>query len=209
MLEREACCVHPGRGRASPRQRPGESTALTTSQPFSEFLRARRQSLDLPVARFAELVGRSPSTVRGWERGRSRPGDPKTVAAIAAVLDMDEESLASLIAGGEVEVEERATEPKDSEWMAPQPVAASVATESTFFAPSTSSPIEDQPLRRMPWLPMPPRRTVIDRADRGIRYQLRVLGTILAVVVLLLVLQWALGEFRESISDLKLSVFGP
>ncbi len=171
------------------------------SETFSHFLRERREALGVGTARFAELVGRSPSTVRGWERGRARPGDPATVAAIAAVLDVDEEMLAALIAGEEVDLPEETTTP-------PSPVSTAVEVPS-FFVPTGVSPLEDERLRRVPRLPTPPRRTVVDRADRGLRYQARVVATIVAIVVLMLVLRWALGGFAEAFGDLRASVFGP
>ena len=59
-------------------------------QSFGEFVAARRAELGIPLSTFADLVGRSTGTVRSWERGRAAPGDPKTLGAMAAVLDVDE-----------------------------------------------------------------------------------------------------------------------
>lgn len=175
---------------------------------FSEFLRTHREELGIPVARFAELVGRSPSTVRGWERGRSRPGDPQTIGAVAAVLGVEEDALAALVAGEEVVVSP--TEPVVREEPAVMSGPAPRGIEQdALWTVSVGSPLERERVRRVPLLPRPPRRFVVLRADRGVRYQLRALGTILGVVVLLVMLQWALGEFRESLGDLKDSVFGP
>lgn len=185
----------------SERLGPGGAVTLTMSETFSHFLRGRREALGLGTARFAELVGRSPSTVRGWERGRARPGDPATVSAIAAVLDVDEEMLAALITGEQVDLPEATTTPPP-----PGPAPAEVPS---FFVPTGVSPLEDERVRRVPRLPTPPRRTVVDRADRGLRYQARVAATVVALVVLALLLRWALGGFAEAFGDLRASVFGP
>lgn len=178
------------------------------TETFSGFLQQRREALGISVARFAELVGRSPSTVRSWERGRSRPGDPTTVAAISAVLDVDEEILTALIAGEDVDVPGLAPEPPEVPWSAPPPPVLS-EPERTFFVATAVSPLEEERVRRVPFLPTPPRRRVLERADRGLRYQARAIGTLVAIIVLVVVLKWALGGFGGALTDLKDSVFGP
>ncbi len=179
---------------------------------FSEFLRSRREALGITIARFAELVGRSPSTVRGWERGRSRPGDPATVAAISAVLDLDEDTLMALIAGEDIEVPAQPVAVIAPSFelpvMAPPMPPVAEAT-SGFFVPMAVSPLEEERVRRIPFLPSPPRKVVVERADRGLRYQARTAATIVGVILLALVLRWALGEFGGAFGDLKTSVFGP
>ncbi|NOY55470.1 MAG: helix-turn-helix domain-containing protein [Actinobacteria bacterium] len=62
---------------------------------FSALLRRGRAATGLGYQRIAELVGRSPATIRNWERGKSRPIDPEVVVALAAVLDISEEELLS------------------------------------------------------------------------------------------------------------------
>lgn len=42
------------------------------------------------MSRVAELIGRSPGTVRAWERGTAVPDDPSLVSTLAAVLGLDE-----------------------------------------------------------------------------------------------------------------------
>ena len=44
-------------------------------------------------SQLAELVGRSISTVRSWERDKSRPNDPQVLSALAAILGIDERQL--------------------------------------------------------------------------------------------------------------------
>lgn len=44
-------------------------------------------------SQLAELVGRSISTIRSWERDKSRPNDPQVLSALAAILGIDERQL--------------------------------------------------------------------------------------------------------------------
>lgn len=60
---------------------------------FGSLISEHRQRLGLSSARVGELVGRSPATVRGWERGRSQPDDPVVVSSLAAVLGIEEAEL--------------------------------------------------------------------------------------------------------------------
>jgi transcriptional regulator with XRE-family HTH domain len=60
---------------------------------FGDSIRRGREAAGLSQARLAQLIGRSPSTVRAWEQGRSNPGDAGSVAALAAVLGLDEDHL--------------------------------------------------------------------------------------------------------------------
>ena len=60
---------------------------------FGDSIRRGREAVGLSQARVAQLIGRSPSTVRAWEQGRSNPSDSESVAALAAVLGLDENNL--------------------------------------------------------------------------------------------------------------------
>jgi transcriptional regulator with XRE-family HTH domain len=60
---------------------------------FGSLISEHRERLGLSSSRVAELVGRSPGTVRAWERGRSQPDDPIVVSSLAAVLGIDEREL--------------------------------------------------------------------------------------------------------------------
>ena len=68
---------------------------LSIMESFSALLRRGRAATGLSYQRIAELVGRSPSTIRNWERARSTPTDPEVVVALAAVLAISEEELLS------------------------------------------------------------------------------------------------------------------
>jgi transcriptional regulator with XRE-family HTH domain len=56
-------------------------------------IRRRRESLGFSQARLGELVGRSASTIRNWERGKSTPAAPSDAVALAAVLGLDEQQV--------------------------------------------------------------------------------------------------------------------
>jgi transcriptional regulator with XRE-family HTH domain len=63
------------------------------SATFGDLVRRGREQAGLSQARLAELVGKSASTIRAWEQGRTRPGDAQVVSAVAAVLGVDEEDM--------------------------------------------------------------------------------------------------------------------
>ena len=56
---------------------------------FGQLVKEHRIEMGLTQQRLADLVGRSPSTVRSWERDRATPNDRSVVDAIAAVLGID------------------------------------------------------------------------------------------------------------------------
>jgi transcriptional regulator with XRE-family HTH domain len=60
---------------------------------FGRTVRYRRTKLGLSQAKLGELVGRSTATIRSWERDKSRPNDPKVLAALAAILGVNEKHL--------------------------------------------------------------------------------------------------------------------
>jgi transcriptional regulator with XRE-family HTH domain len=60
---------------------------------FGRTVRYRRTKLGLSQAQLGELVGRSASSIRSWERDDSTPTDASVLFALAAILDLDEEAL--------------------------------------------------------------------------------------------------------------------
>jgi transcriptional regulator with XRE-family HTH domain len=91
---------------------------------FGRTVRYRRTKLGLSQSKLAELVGRSTPTIRSWERDQSRPSDPKVVAALAAVLDIDENQLFDKV---DVERPEVETSPSVEEALATLSTAEAVA----------------------------------------------------------------------------------
>lgn len=62
-------------------------------QSLGRMIRRRRESLGFSQARLGELVGRSASTIRNWERGKSTPAAPTDAVALAAILGLDEQEV--------------------------------------------------------------------------------------------------------------------
>lgn len=60
---------------------------------FGRTVRYRRTKLGLSQAKLGELVGRSPSTIRSWERDKSAPTEAGVLHALAAILGVDEQML--------------------------------------------------------------------------------------------------------------------
>ncbi len=60
---------------------------------FGDFVRRAREQAGLTQSRLAQLIGKSPTTIRSWEHGRTNPADPGAVSAMAAVLGLDETEL--------------------------------------------------------------------------------------------------------------------
>ncbi|MEX1134984.1 MAG: helix-turn-helix transcriptional regulator [Acidimicrobiia bacterium] len=60
---------------------------------FGRTIRYRRTKLGLSQAKLGELVGRSASTIRAWERDSSLPNDAVVITALSAVLGIDRRSL--------------------------------------------------------------------------------------------------------------------
>ena len=60
---------------------------------FGDFVRRARDQAGLTQSRLAQLIGKSPTTIRSWEHGRTNPADPGAVTALAAVLGLDENDL--------------------------------------------------------------------------------------------------------------------
>jgi transcriptional regulator with XRE-family HTH domain len=60
---------------------------------FGRTVRYRRTKLGLSQAQLGELVGRSASSIRSWERDISTPTDASVITALSAILDLDQRSL--------------------------------------------------------------------------------------------------------------------
>lgn len=60
---------------------------------FGRTVRNRRTKLGLSQAQLGELVGRSASSIRSWERDASLPSDAGVITALSAILDLDQEAM--------------------------------------------------------------------------------------------------------------------
>lgn len=66
---------------------------MTPYIPFAELIKRRRITLGMNQASLAELVGRSASAIRSWERGAATPTDESVIRSLAAVLGVEETIL--------------------------------------------------------------------------------------------------------------------
>lgn len=64
---------------------------------FGELIRERREAASLSQAGLGELVGRSASAVRNWERGQSLPSEPQVMSALATALGISEGELSRFL----------------------------------------------------------------------------------------------------------------
>jgi len=64
---------------------------------FGGLVKQRRMALGMSQAALADLVGRSASAVRSWERGSSTPTDERVVRSLAAVLGVHEGTLRTTV----------------------------------------------------------------------------------------------------------------
>lgn len=60
---------------------------------FGRTVRYRRTKIGLSQAQLGELVGRSASSIRSWERDVATPTDPSVLTALSAILDIDGRAL--------------------------------------------------------------------------------------------------------------------
>jgi transcriptional regulator with XRE-family HTH domain len=127
---------------------------------FGDLVRRGREEAGLSQSRLAHLIGKSPTTIRAWEHGRTNPADPQAVAALAAVLGLDETELLDR-AGFEApvartrpsarqELTSLATERTEMIGLAPLPEAPEVAkpVKVTISKPDVVDiPMENEPVK--------------------------------------------------------------
>jgi transcriptional regulator with XRE-family HTH domain len=106
---------------------------MSSQLSLGDLIQRQRAALGLTQARLAELVGRSPSTVRSWERDRGVPGDQAAMAALMAVLGLTDEEVENAIGDQEGAAADEAVGPA--------------------FIPLIDAPL-DEPARS----PLPPKR---------------------------------------------------
>lgn len=188
---------------------------------FAQMIRRRRNALGLSQARLGELVGRSASTIRKWERGETLPSVRKDALALAAVLGLDETELL-VRAGFEIE-DESPSETMEQVFAslgrppADQPAEAAEADQADEDDASrddgepgtaTSGPI--QPSREVPRAAPP---VILERAAAGEPsyledplernwYRRRAVITAAAGVLLLILFLWAWDIALDSLRDL-------
>jgi transcriptional regulator with XRE-family HTH domain len=186
---------------------------------FGRTVRYRRTKLGLSQAKLGELVGRSTATVRAWERDSSRPTDPKVLAALSAVLGVDEKHLFDKVGASHPEVETSPTveqalatlwpETHRSEGDDPGKEAAAAVDpepvrERELVGAGVDSPAYVEPSE--PFVQTPPTPSVVDLSyveDSSQRqvYRVRTLATLVAAVILAIALVWAVSEGIEALGS--------
>lgn len=196
---------------------------------FGRTVRYRRTRLGLSQARLGELVGRSPSTIKSWERDASVPDDPNVIATLSAVLDFDERSLfekAGLPPPQHEEVAEQTMEqalatlaPEELSQplvvVPPPPTEPGTEDEPSFEVDSLEPVLEaeqhspqiepfyaystEQLLNATPPPPNAELSYMEDRSQRQL-YRVRNLATIVILVGLVVVLLWSYTNAFDSFS---------
>lgn len=163
---------------------------------LAALIRDRRHELGLTQAQLAELVGRAPSTIGSWERGRSRPADEATVEALVRVLDLDAIDTAERMPPPAPP----ASEPNGHVADAPVPPTAPDTSPTPVAVATEPAVLEVRDV--------PPARPI--RTDTDTLYRIRVLATSAAIVVL----GWvfvasidAAGEILGAITETMLAPF--
>jgi transcriptional regulator with XRE-family HTH domain len=108
---------------------------------FGDLVRRGREEAGLSQSRLALLIGKSPTTIRAWEHGRTNPADPGAVAALAAVLGLDE---AELLGQAGFEVPAARTRPSARQELSS---LASERTEMIALAPFPEAPAPAKPVK--------------------------------------------------------------
>ena len=179
---------------------------------FGRTIRSQRTKLGLSQTRVGELVGRSVSTVRSWERDKSRPNDPGVITALSAVLGIDESVLFER-AGLELPVVEDS--PTVEQALATLNPEAVVENSEPADLENERSDIDDEPVSQPPLdtsapvpayvapaepyvittaIPPPHEPSYMeDRTQRQL-YRVRNLATIVILVSLGIAFLWALTQ---------------
>ena len=184
---------------------------------FGRTVRYRRTKLGLSQAKLGELVGRSPMTIRSWERDKSHPNDPHVITALSAILGVDERSLFEKAGQPQPELETSPTIEQELASLSPDSADTTEVedgeepTESGYeseFDPVPALSDEPDPVGEIapayvapsePYVVMtalPPAHESSYMEDRSQRqlYRVRNLATIVILAALGIALLWAFTE---------------
>lgn len=115
---------------------------------FGQLVKDHRIQMGLTQQQLADLVGRSPSTIRSWERDRATPNDRVVLESVAFALGLDGSLLAGLAGVAPLDtpdmpVGEDAPDGMLSSGMAEESDVASVPAEPTSRLSFPSPPVEE------------------------------------------------------------------
>lgn len=188
---------------------------------FGRTVRYRRTKLGLSQAELGDLVGRSPITIRSWERDKSHPNDPHVITALSAILGVDERSLFEKAGEQQPEIETSPTIEQELASLGPDSADATevedgeAPTESGYESevdlvpalsdepdPAAETVGEIAPAYVAPSEPyvvttaLPPAHESSYMEDRSQRqlYRVRNLATIVILAALGIALLWAFTE---------------
>lgn len=114
---------------------------------FGRTVRSRRTKLGLSQAELGELVGRSASTVRSWERDKTHPTDTGIITALAAILGVDERQLFERAGQAMPDQEESLTIEQSLATLKPEPKSdlPEVADEPPSVVEGAEPDVEESP----------------------------------------------------------------
>jgi len=181
-----------------------------TDRSFGRTVRFRRTTLGISQSKLGELVGRSPSAVRSWEREQAVPRDAKVLTALSAILGVDENALFEK-AGAKV-----------PEAAAPSTIEQALATldpelaEGTTFGKAQPATAEGQSpsfgraaaaatpkaADGATWVTPPNGASYVEDGSQRQLYRVRSLATVVAMLVLVIAFVWALSEGLGAFSEL-------
>ena len=187
---------------------------------FGRTIRARRTKLGLSQTKLGELVGRSPSTVRSWERDKSRPNDAAVLTALSAVLGVDESALFEKAGQRIPEVEDSPTVEQALATLNPgavvdeesetgldgEAIESPPAPEFASVRPTSAAPNEPYVIARAA-PPVHEPAYMEDRTQRQL-YRVRNLATIVILVALGVAFLWALTQSFDALGTWWDEFFG-
>lgn len=181
---------------------------------FGDLIRRRRQVMGLSQAKLAELMGRTPSTIRSWERNLSAPTDHSVLRTLATVLGLpDSAVLAPLGLTAPEPAPHKTIDEQLSELRDDGRFDEAIRPAAKVPAPDRSVEVTTVPTRPAP----PPAPAVpaptsapsyLEIPTERMAYQSRAVLTAAVGFGLLLLLMWALSELRVGIGEVWSSLTG-
>ena len=195
---------------------------------LGKLIQLRRSELGMSQARLAELVGRSPSTIRSWEKGRTSPA-PDVMGTLSDVLGLEAENLTPPSDAGIAKhdpSDEDILNPIEMISLPPQEMSA-IGSPSVIdlAAASKTRPIpapkpeliEPELMKPEPvpvataepmWEAPTPQATVsfVDKPKWSFRFFGRIGATVVLLGVLAIVGKWAASGFLEIVKGVLASI---